>query len=100
MGEPDDAGFPAPIPLWAGAAGAGARFAAACAVGVIVVITPVVVPVLPAGFWVTAVWLIVFVTFTPVKVPERAVTTIGMLGSTGAVPAGVIVAEAMAHPLV
>ncbi len=42
----------------------------------------------------------VFVTFTPVKVPERAGTTIGMLGSTGAVPAGVIVAEAMAHPLV
>jgi len=48
-------GCPTPIPLWAGAAGAGARFAAACAVGVIVVITPVVVPVLPAGFWVTAV---------------------------------------------
>jgi len=48
----------------------------------------------------TAVWLIVFVTFTPVRVPERAVTTIGVVGSTGAAPAGVILADGDDHPLV
>jgi len=46
----------------------------------------------------TALWLIVFVTFTPVKVPARARTTIGVLGSTGAVPAGVIVADGDGAP--
>jgi len=54
MGEPDDDGLPHTDTAVGTAAGAGARFAAACAVGVIVVITPVVDPVTPAGFWVTA----------------------------------------------